>query len=89
MFSNKRGIDCWDWNKNSDINPRKLKAYSHTNAWFICDVCNHSFQSMISRITLGKWCLYCANQKLCENEDCTICFEKSFASHPKSSQWSK
>jgi hypothetical protein len=30
-----------------------------------------------------RWYPYCANQKLCENE-CKGCFEKSFASHPKS-----
>ena len=35
-----------------------------------------------------SWCIYCANRKLCEDKDCKICFEKSFASHKKSKNWS-
>jgi very-short-patch-repair endonuclease len=36
----------------------------------------------------GNWCSFCSHQKLCENLDCLECFEKSFASHEKSKNWS-
>ena len=42
----------------------------------------------LNSITSGHWCKYCANQALCDNDDCKICFEKSFASSEKSSCWS-
>jgi very-short-patch-repair endonuclease len=36
----------------------------------------------------GYWCQYCANKKLCDDEKCIECFNKSFASQPKSKYWS-
>jgi very-short-patch-repair endonuclease len=33
--------------------------------------------------------MFCSNQKLCDNENCSICFEKSFANHEKSIFWSE
>lgn len=29
----------------------------------------------------NHWCSYCANKKLCQNDNCQICFNKSFASY--------
>ena len=31
----------------------------------------------------------CNSKRLCENEECKICFEKSFKSHEKSEFWSE
>ena len=45
------------------------------------------FDCSISNIISSYWCPYCSNQKLCDNEDCIECFEKSFASHEKSKFW--
>ena len=60
--------------------------------WFECDKkeCGHSFYSSLSKISGNdmRWCPYCVN-KLCENEECTSCLNKSFASHEKSKYWSK
>jgi very-short-patch-repair endonuclease len=75
--------------KNDHVIPRHIFKASSNKYWFDC-VCGHEFNSSLDQIT-GKrqcWCPYCANQKLCENEDCKTCFEKSFASHEKSKYWS-
>ena len=32
----------------------------------------------------GNWCSYCAHQKLCENNDCSMCFNNSFVSVERS-----
>jgi very-short-patch-repair endonuclease len=40
-------------------------------------------------VQLNRWCSYCANQKLCDNQDCNLCYEKSFASHEKAKYWSE
>jgi hypothetical protein len=34
----------------------------------------------------GHWCSYCSHQKLCENNDCKMCFNNSFASVKRSEQ---
>ena len=45
---------------------------------------------MIEIITSSQnsWCPYCANQRLCSDKTCRICFLKSFASQQKSIRWS-
>jgi very-short-patch-repair endonuclease len=32
----------------------------------------------------GRWCSYCSHQKLCENIDCIMCYNNSFASVERS-----
>jgi len=55
--------------------------------YFHCETCNHDFKTSPASVTRGAWCSYCANLLLCEDE-CKVCYEKSFASHPKSKHWS-
>jgi very-short-patch-repair endonuclease len=80
----------WDYTKNNLIdkdNPRKVLNNTHTKFWFICDKCNHSFDIRLYSIQSGCWCRYCRSSNLCNNNDCQICFNKSFASHEKSIYW--
>lgn len=65
-------------------NPRFISLSSGKKIEFNCDKCTHSFTSIVANITgHGRWCAYCANQKLCDNNDCMECHNKSFASSPK------
>ena len=54
--------------------------------WFKCDnnYCNHDFYICINDMTRQKssWCPYCStsNKRLCNNENCQVCFDNSFAS---------
>ena len=71
-------------NKNEGI-PEDYALNSHKVCVFDCE-CGHSFKSSLLNINKGNsWCPYCYNRKLCGN--CDICFNKSFASHPKSIYW--
>ncbi len=50
---------------------------------FVCFDCHHTFTVSLHRICQGTWCNYCCYppRKLCGTEkNCTLCFEKSFAS---------
>jgi very-short-patch-repair endonuclease len=52
-------------------------------------MCPHTFNSVLGNISNGgSWCPYCVNKKLCENKECQMCYERSFASHLKSKYWS-
>jgi len=76
------------WSELNELKPRQLCKSSNKKFWFDCNKCDHSFNTGLNSIISGVWCPYCTNQKLCEKEDCNICFEKSFVSHLKSKYWS-
>jgi hypothetical protein len=71
-----------------NADPRHLAKHSRKSCNYKCYKCQHIFPSRISSITDGSWCSYCASHRLCEEDDCKYCFEKSFASHPKAKYWS-
>jgi hypothetical protein len=83
-------VDCWnyeknwDYEKNKSIKPWEVFKLSGNKFWFKCDNCPHSFDSRLDSITRhNTWCPYCANQKICDNNEdkhCITCFNKSFAS---------
>jgi very-short-patch-repair endonuclease len=74
------------WSNRNIQKPNEVALNSHKKFWFDCD-CGHEFESSLLNINKGNnWCPYCYNRKLCGN--CDNCFNKSFASHPKSICWS-
>jgi very-short-patch-repair endonuclease len=78
------------WSSKNSITPRQITKSSGTKGWFNCDKCSHEFEKDPHNIS-GKnsWCPYCANKKMCFEENCHDCFQKSFASHEKVKFWSK
>lgn len=83
LKGNKK-VNCWDFEQN-DTTPRNISFSNGSKYWFKCDICYHSFESVIFSITRKKptWCPYCVNQKLCDNNKCDFCFNNSFASYEK------
>lgn len=75
--------------KNNNKNIDNISLGSHIKLLFTCNKCNHDFEAIVHDVTRGNWCPYCASRKLCDNIDCTFCFEKSFILHEKSKFWSK
>lgn len=75
------------WSNKNELKPRNVFKSSGKKYWFDCNICNHDFECNINNIVSGNWCKYCSNQSLCKNIECKICFDKSFASHPKSKYW--
>jgi len=76
------------WSKTNACTPRDVLLRSNKKFDFDCE-CGHSFKAALGNVTVGKWCVYCTNQKLCSDDKCQTCFDKSFASHPKSAFWSR
>ena len=74
----KLKVDCWS-DKN-EITPRDVSICNGEKYWFDCDTCPHDFEKALCKMTGGSWCPYCVNQKLCLDNDCKYCFNKSFAS---------
>ena len=77
------------WSSRNQTTPDKVFKNTTTKYYFDCEVCNHEIYISPNKIsTHNRWCCFCANQSLCVNHDCNICYNKSFASHPKSNCWS-
>jgi very-short-patch-repair endonuclease len=73
------------------INIRQIFKYSNIKYEFKCNICEHIFDSAVNNVTnLNRWCPYCSYppQKLCDDNDCKNCYNKSFASHEKVKYWS-
>ena len=82
---------CYNFSssKKNKLLPRDVFFSSARKFIFDCPVCKHEFDTQLSSIRgNGHSCPYCASQKLCDDDDCIYCFNKSFASHKKSEHWS-
>jgi len=76
------------WSNKNKLKPRQVFKSTNDKYWFNCN-CGHEFEAGLDNITNNRWCSYCSNNKLCDNNNCVICFEKSFASHEKAKYWSE
>lgn len=77
----------WHVEKNKSSVPRSVFKHDNHKYWFTCDACDHEFDITLNSVTKGSWCPYCYNKKLCGDMNCARCFDKSFSSCPRSSQW--
>src|SRR3989344_5701761 len=89
-FASHPNAIYWDYEQNK-VKPRDVFKSSNTKYWFNCDKCPHSFDVLLYNITnidSSRWCPYCSlpPHKLC-NGNCDICYNKSFASHPRAKDW--
>ena len=76
------------WSNRNTLKPNEVALNSHKKFWFDCE-CGHQFDIQLNNINVGRWCMYCANKKLCNKDiNCKICFDKSFASVERSKIWS-
>ena len=78
-----------NWSLSNNISPRDVFKHSAGNYLFDCHECGHEFRAMLNNISKDTWCGFCNNLRLCDSEQCEICPEKSFASHPRAKFWSK
>lgn len=76
------------WSSNNACTPRMISKGSEKRCWFVCNVCQHIYDSVLYILKNENHCPYCANQKLCECDDCMICYTKSCASHEMKNAWS-
>ena len=74
------------WSDENEIDPRQVfKNADRKKYKFVCNVCFHKFEINLKCITMKKqFCPYCAHQKLCENNECNMCYNNSFASVKRS-----
>lgn len=57
--TNPEILNMWDKSKNDNVQPSDFSRGSDFKAWWICPVCNNSWQQRISNITKGIGCPQC------------------------------
>jgi len=73
------------WHSDNACKPKEVLKGSEKKYHFNCDKCQHKLYISLKKISLhGRWCSYCSHQKLCENNDCVMCYNNSFASVERS-----
>nr|WQM87067.1 restriction endonuclease [Marseillevirus cajuinensis] len=81
------------WSDKNIKRARDVLKSSKECFWFFCSNCSHEFEHKLSNIVDVKTasCPYCSKSgcRLCDDEKCTFCFERSIASHEKAKYWSK
>jgi very-short-patch-repair endonuclease len=78
------------WSDKNELSPEYYAISSGKKCWFNC-ICGHEFEKVLYS---KGWCPYCSKppKKLCNNEECKSCFEKSLASYEDNNilkRWSK
>lgn len=76
------------WSQRNLDRPRHCFRSSRAKRWFNCLECHHAFEATLDKSTHGRWCPFCAKQKLCDVQDCKQCFQRSFAASDKAPLWS-
>jgi len=73
------------WSNENQLTPRQLFKGADRKKYIFNCVCGHKLEIVVKNITSqGHWCSYCSHQKLCENINCNMCFNMSFASVERS-----
>src|SRR5205085_9049082 len=86
-FHGKNGSEMWS--KKNPMKPREIRAKSHETVLFKCNVCFHKFKSIVSNMTKGNGCPFCAKSQLCDDENCLRCEIRSFHGKYGSELWSE
>ena len=69
------------WSEKNEKKPSDYYLNSNKCVWFDCDKCCHNFYKKIADVNSNSWCPYCANQKLCHNNECKSCFTPFYISN--------
>ena len=73
------------WSSKNTIQPNEVLKGSEKKYYFECNKCDHEiFMSLKKISSYGHWCSYCSHQKLCDINECNMCFNNSFASVERS-----
>ena len=82
------------WSDKNELKPRQIFKCTNKKFYFDCNRCHHDVLISINWMTNKKerrdtFCGYCGQTRLCDDDICEHCFQRSFSSHPRSKNWSK
>lgn len=75
------------WSIQNMCRSRDVLKTSNKEYLFMCK-CGHLCKSKISEFIRTNSCAFCGGYSFCNDMNCIICFQKSFASHGNAKYWS-
>ena len=88
-FASHPKSEFWNYRLNHWVRPRDVAKCCNKKFAFDCTTCGHTFASSLNSVVQNHWCGFCSGHKLCSDDDCASCFQRSFASHLRSKHWSR
>lgn len=76
----------WNYILSFPLRPENLRPGSGEYGHFDCPTCKHTYKMQIKNTKYNS-CYFCNSYDLCKDYTCVFCYNKSFASHPKSQFW--
>ena len=64
LIDNKELMSDWDYEKNTDLNPKELTIGSDKKVWWKCCKCGHEWQAWIYNRSKGSGCPGCSGRAL-------------------------
>lgn len=64
---------------SNKVPPHKVRLHSEYFADWDCLVCDHTFNAVVRSVIAGTGCSFCGNCRLCDDDKCDTCLEKSVA----------
>ena len=77
------------WSDINDVRPHEVSMFNDRKVWFTCQnpYCRHDFLARVAHISMGKWCPFCSNRRMCDDaRDCSVCILKTFYNHEDKSK---
>ena len=79
-----------EWSKKNERSPFEISKNCNNKFYFNCKICKHEIEQSLGKINGGnRKCPYCQNRKLCTNNECNFCFQKSFVINEHADEWSE
>jgi hypothetical protein len=76
------------WCESNPLTPREVRINDKSPHKFYCAKCSHKSSQFLGVDTNGQWCSFCTGERICKHPECAICFDKSFQSDYRSTNWS-
>lgn len=62
----------WNYDKNGNMRPEKVAAYSNCHAWWLCSKCGHEWFATINSRSSGSGCPNCYTKHFTEKNENTL-----------------
>jgi len=87
-FESHSKFKDWDYEHNGNVDPKRIIKGLGKEFNFVCSDCGHKYIAFLTRFREAPGCKYCrkSSNLLCE-EECNLCFDRSFASNKFVKYW--
>lgn len=80
-------INAHMWSDKNKLKSYEIRKGSEKKYIFYCNSCNHEYLNKVCQMNKSN-CIFCTNQRLCDDPNCNSCEKKSFKNNKYAIYWS-